>query len=134
MASASGIYEKEEHRKPAIFPDLAAALSAGMTKLVNLDLTSPDGAVSLSLMGEIHETVALLLAEDKREVGEGASDASTQASLTMIRHWVQKNVRALGISAQLSLTKLFSHSTASSGTTLAAPHSFSPLVARGLLC
>ena len=134
MASASGIYEKEDHRKPAIFPNLAAALSAGMTKVVNLDLTSPDGAVVVSLIGDIHETVALLLAEDKREVGEGACDASTQASLSMIRYWVQKDVRALGICAQLSLTNLFSHSAASCGTTVAAPHSFSPLVGRGLLC
>jgi hypothetical protein len=84
MAAASGIYEKEDHRKPAIFPYLAVALSTGMTKIVNLDPTSPDGAISLPLAGEIHETVALLLAEDKREVGKGGSDPSTQASLSMI--------------------------------------------------
>ena len=101
MASASGIYENEDHRKPAIFPHLAAALSTGMTKIVNLDLTSPDGAISLPLMGDIHETVALLLAQDKREIGEGGSDPSIQAGLSMIRFWAQDNVRTLGISAQL---------------------------------
>jgi len=84
MESASGIYEKEDHRKPAIFPHLAAALSTGMTKIINLDLTSPDGAISLPLAGDIHETVALLLAEDEREVGEGGSDPSIQAGLSMI--------------------------------------------------
>ena len=36
-----------------------------MMKIVNLDLTSPDGAILLPLAGDIHETVALLLAEDK---------------------------------------------------------------------
>ena len=102
-----------------------------MTKIVNLDLTSADGAVSVTLIGDIHETVAILQAEDKREFGEGGSDPSTQAGLSMIRNWVQHNVRVLGFSTQLSLTKLFSHSTALSVTTLAAPHSFSPLVARG---
>jgi len=100
MAGASGIYEKEDHRKPAIFPHLAAALSMGMTKIVNLDLTSPDGAISLPLMSDIHETVALLLAEDKREIGEGGSDPSIQAGLSMIRFWAQDNVCALGIFAQ----------------------------------
>ena len=100
MASASGIYEKEDHRKPAIFPHLAAALSTGMTKIVNLDLTSPDGAISLPLAGDIHETVALLLAEDKREVGEGGSDPSIQAGLSMIRFWAQDNVCTLEISTQ----------------------------------
>jgi hypothetical protein len=101
MASASGIYENEDHRKLAVFPHLGAALSAGMTKIVNPDLTSPDGAISLSLMGNIHETVALLLAEDKREIGEGGSDPSIQAGLSMIRFWAQDNVRTLRISSQL---------------------------------
>jgi hypothetical protein len=55
MASASGIYEQEDHRKPGIFPHLAAALSTGTTKVANLDLTSPDGAISLPLTGNIHE-------------------------------------------------------------------------------
>jgi hypothetical protein len=36
-----------------------------MMKIVNLDLTFLDGAISLPLAGDIHETVALLLAEDK---------------------------------------------------------------------
>ena len=100
MASASGIYEKEDHQKLAIFPHLTAALSMGMTKIVNLDLTSPDGAISLPLAGDIHETVALLLVEDKREVGEGGSDPSIQAGLSMIRFWAQDNVCMLGIFAQ----------------------------------
>jgi hypothetical protein len=60
-------------------------LSTGMTKIVNLDLTSPDGAISFPLAGDIYETVAPLLAEDKQEVGEGGSDPSIQAGLSMIR-------------------------------------------------
>ena len=66
-----------------------------MTKIVNLDLTSPDGAISLPLMGDIHETVA----GDKRKIGEGGSDPSIQAGLSMIQFWTQDNVRTLGISA-----------------------------------
>jgi hypothetical protein len=100
MGAASGIYEKEDHRKQAIFPHLAAALSTGMTQIVNPDLTSPDGAVSLPLVGDIYETVSPLLAEDKREVGEGGSDPSIQAGLSMARFWAQENVCTLGISAQ----------------------------------
>ena len=101
MAAASGIYEKEDHRKPAIFPHLAEALSTGMTKkIVNSDLTSPDGAVSLPLVGDIYETVSPLLAEDKREVGEGGSDPSTQVGLSMARFWAQDNVCMLVIIAQ----------------------------------
>jgi hypothetical protein len=91
------IYESEDHRKPAIFPRLAAE-SRGHD---NLDLTSPDGAISLPLMGDIHETVALLLTEDKQEIGERGSDPSIPADLSMIRFWAQDNVRTLGISAQL---------------------------------
>jgi hypothetical protein len=100
IASASGIYEKEDHRKQAIFPHLAVALSTGMTKIVNLDLTFPDGATSLPLAGDIC-TVAPLLAKDKREVGEGGSEPSIQAGLSMIRFWAQDNVCMLGIPAQL---------------------------------
>jgi hypothetical protein len=100
MASASGIYEKEDRIKQAIFPHLAVALSMGMTKIVNPDLTSPDGAISLHLVGDICETVSPLLTEDKREVGEGGSDPSIQADLSMIRFWAQDNVCMLVISAQ----------------------------------
>ena len=134
MGAASGIYEKEDHRKQAIFPHLAAALSTGMTQIVNSDLTSPDGAVSFPLVGDIYETVSSLLAEDKREVGEGGSDPSIQAGLSMARFWAQNNVCVLVISTHPPLTKLFTHSIASSAITPAAPHSSSPAVARGLLC
>jgi hypothetical protein len=34
----------------------------GMTEIFSLDVTSADGAISMTLMGDIHEKVALLLA------------------------------------------------------------------------
>ena len=89
------MYEKEDHQKPAIFPHLATTLSIGIMKIVNQDLTSLDGAILLTLMGDIHEMVALLLAEDKQEIGEGGSDPPIQAGLSMIRFWDQDNVRTL---------------------------------------
>jgi hypothetical protein len=91
MASASGIYEKEELRQSAILPHLSAALSIGMTKVVNLDRTSPDGAIIVTLTS-IPETAPLLLDEQKRDFGDGASDPSIQAGLSMIRCWAQRNV------------------------------------------
>jgi hypothetical protein len=95
MASASGIYEKEELRQSTIIPHLSTALSMGMIKIVNSDLTSPDSTILMTLQGGISETVALLLSEDKREIGEGGSDASIQAGLSMIRFWAQRDVCGL---------------------------------------
>lgn len=132
MASASGIYEKEELRRSAILPHLSAALSIGMTKIVNLDLTSPDGAVIVTLTGDIPETATIMLDEQKREIGEGGSDPSIQVGLSMIRCWVQDNVCVLrGLFARYSCIV---HSTASSETTPAAPPFFSPVLAHGLPC
>ena len=95
MASASGIYEREEIRKSVILPHLSAALSIGMTQVVNIDLTSPDGAVIVTLTGDIPETAATLLDEQKRDVGEGGSDPSVQVAFSMIRFWAQDNVGVL---------------------------------------
>jgi len=92
MASASGIYE-EPIRQSAILPHLSAALSIGMTQVVNLDRTCPDGAV-IATLTDIPETATLLVDEQKRDLGEGA-DPSIQAGLSMIRFWAQENHRII---------------------------------------
>lgn len=110
MGVASAIHEDERNRKKKVVPPLSAALHAGFTQIVNLDFTFLDNCVTETLANGIPETVSLLIVEDKREVGEGGSDPSTQAGLSMIRYWAQKNVRPSGNSTQLSLTKHLFHS------------------------
>ena len=92
MRAASGIYDTEGNRTLATGPLFRDILGMGMSTVLNADRTSPDGLIEISLTGETHESIAPLLKEDKREFGDGGSDPSTQAGLSMARYWAQSEV------------------------------------------
>ncbi|KAJ7023788.1 hypothetical protein C8F04DRAFT_1193099 [Mycena alexandri] len=83
MHMVAGIYKDEVAFSAVVTPLLQGILGRGILRIANSDLTSPDAAV-LSDQLEI-----LALAEYKRELGEGGCDASTQASLSVVRYWTQ---------------------------------------------
>ena len=95
MHLASGIYDLEETRKRTLKPCLRRILNQGLTTVVNADKTSPDGVIEVHLKGDVHETISVLLIEDKNEFGDGHCDPSTQAGLSMSRYWVQAEVSPL---------------------------------------
>jgi hypothetical protein len=94
MRNASAIYHKEEDRREGVLVHLEDALQFPFTRVINHDATSPDNIILIPLRGNIKETAAVLLNEDKRDFGDGGSDPSTQASLSMVRFWAQQNVCA----------------------------------------
>ncbi|KAF7336569.1 hypothetical protein MSAN_02289100 [Mycena sanguinolenta] len=98
MHKASGIYQDEDARKSKIRPALKKALSLDITNLVNDDRTSPDGGIMWTISkpeAALDHTVALAIKEEKRELGEGGCDPSTQASFSVQRYWVQHANNAL---------------------------------------
>ncbi|KAJ7257355.1 hypothetical protein C8J57DRAFT_1436958 [Mycena rebaudengoi] len=94
MCKASAIYDDENTRRSKIRPALKNAISYGITQLISEDRTTPDGVVMWTMSGtdgSLNEAVALLIEEEKRELGEGGCDASIQASFSMLRYWAQSN-------------------------------------------
>jgi hypothetical protein len=67
-------------------------LGMGVSRMANADRTSPGGWIEISLTGDTHESIAALLKEDKKDVGDGGYDSSTQAGLSMARYWAQLDV------------------------------------------
>jgi hypothetical protein len=107
MCKASAIYEDENTRKIRIRPALKNAISYGITQMISDDRTTPDGVIVWTMSGtdgSLNEVVALLIEEEKRELGEGGCDASTQASFSMLKYWVQSNVRQFLLPWVISLT------------------------------
>jgi hypothetical protein len=92
MRAASAIYESEKIRKRALEPHLSRLLATALSTVTNADKTSPDGMVLITLAGKICEAVVTLLKEDKNEVGDGGCDPSTQAGLSVVRFWAQREV------------------------------------------
>jgi hypothetical protein len=89
MRMASAIYSNEESRGAALTPLLRSILGFNIQKILNDDRTNADGAVELFAdLGSF----LLYLQEHKNEIGDGASDPSTQAGLSGGRYWVQPKV------------------------------------------
>ncbi|KAJ6494397.1 hypothetical protein C8R45DRAFT_824657 [Mycena sanguinolenta] len=94
MCKASAIYDNENTRRNKILPVLKNAISYGITQLISDDRTTPDGGVIWTMSGKDappNEAVALLIEEEKRELGEDGCDASIRASFSMLRYWAQSN-------------------------------------------
>ncbi|KAJ7501661.1 hypothetical protein B0H11DRAFT_1713512, partial [Mycena galericulata] len=93
MHAVTGIYKDEHAFSGAITPMLEDILGRVLLRITNSDLTTPDAA----LLSTLHRVLAL--GEYKRELGEGGCDASTQASLSVVRYWTQpENKRAAALS------------------------------------
>lgn len=89
MRNTSAIYHEEEDRR-GVLVHLEDALQFPLTHVINHDAN----IILIPLHDNIKETAAVLLNEDKRDFGDGGSDPSTQASLSMVRFWAQQNVCA----------------------------------------
>ncbi|KAF7346107.1 Proteinkinasesubdomain-containingproteinPKL ccin9 [Mycena sanguinolenta] len=83
MSKVSGIYENEAAFKSVILPPLEKVLGRKLVTLSNSDRTTPD----LAFLSRLQRILGL--AELKRDIGEGGCDASTQASLSVLRYWAQ---------------------------------------------
>jgi hypothetical protein len=86
MIAATAIYPNENARRDALTPLLRGILDVDIVTMLNEDKTSPDGVVEL---GTTPARSLLLVKEDKNEFGDGGSDPSTQAGLSVGRCWAQ---------------------------------------------
>jgi hypothetical protein len=89
MKGASAIYKSEQERRKALSPLLCAILDVNVQSILNDDKTNPDGIVE---MAQGTSLFMIYLEEDKNEVGDGGSDPSTQAGLSVGRCWAQPRV------------------------------------------
>jgi hypothetical protein len=132
MRAASGIYDSEEARRRAIEDPLSQIIQISIARMVNSDNTSPDGVIEthVSVQGT-PELAALVLKEDKRELGDGGSDPSTQCGLSMARYWAQYEVHNMLSFSCLQPDACFHFSTRRCAITLAARRFFSQMLAHG---
>jgi hypothetical protein len=89
---ASEIYANEKSYASEVRDKLSSILGVSLSKEENPDGTSADGLYVVVLE---YKRIPILILEFKREYGEGGSDASTQAGLSMKRSWIQKDVSLL---------------------------------------
>lgn len=89
MKAASAIYESEVTRRKVLTPLLCTILDVNIQMILNEDKTNPDGIVEAAKNMLLFLT---FLKEDKNEFGEGGSDPSTQAGLSVGRCWAQSRV------------------------------------------
>ena len=89
MRAATAIYESEGERRQVLTPLLCAILGFNIQTIQNADKTTPDGMVEV-MTDMLH--FIILFQGEKNEFGEGGSDPSTQAGLSVARSWVQSKV------------------------------------------
>lgn len=104
MHFLSGISWTEAHRNPDLRAHLEDILQLNIHTEQNTDLTCADGVYSCVVNGI---RITLLIMEFKREFGDGSSDPSTQAGLTMRRTWLDERVSL--ISSFLVLSHFYSY-------------------------
>ena len=85
MKAATAIYESEGKRRQVLSPLLCAILGFNIQTIQNADKTTPDGMVEV-MTNMLH--FIILVQEEKNEFGDGNSDPSTQAGLSVARSWV----------------------------------------------
>jgi hypothetical protein len=100
IIKSSAIYTYESDRRDAFLPHLNKAIGQVFLTLSNSDKTQPDGVVILNVTSLdkfspelLADAILLAIREDKNEIGKGHSDPSVQAIMSMIRFWVQPQVR-----------------------------------------
>jgi hypothetical protein len=94
MQQTSGNYVDELRRRVVLSPILSGVLGVSIQVVENADLTKADGVVEgFTQQNGQHSVFLCMLKEDKKELGDGGSDPSTQAGLSAARAWVQPRVR-----------------------------------------
>ena len=91
MKATSGIYTSETKRRIALYPLLCNILDVNIQTIQNDDKTTADGTAKSGTKAE-EMSFAWYFEEDKNELGDGGSDPSTQAGLSAVRSWTQKEV------------------------------------------
>jgi hypothetical protein len=86
MIAASAIYPSEETRGHELLPLLRVILGVNVHTILNEDRTNPDGLVEVAT-NRLHFLIFL-----QDEFGDGGSDPSTQAGLSVGRCWAQPKV------------------------------------------
>ena len=89
MCLLSEIGRSESKNNEEIRKRLRRILKGEVHEGPNSDGTNPDGVIVLQI-GDVRVTI--LLMEFKRELGEGGSDPSHQAGLSMKRSWLENSV------------------------------------------
>ena len=89
MKAASAIYHDERHRTAKLTPLLSKILDVDIQTIKNDDRTHADGIVEWVIEDG---RILLFLKEDKNELGDGGCDPTTQAGLSVARHWAQSKV------------------------------------------
>jgi hypothetical protein len=67
MRAATGIYDGEDDRKKSIGPPLREILGRGISKVSNSDRTMPDGMIEVLRSGQVAESAAFPVEEEKRD-------------------------------------------------------------------
>jgi hypothetical protein len=91
MKATSGIFASETVRRIELSPLLCDVLGVNIQTIQNDDKTTADGTAKLGTKAE-DMSFSCLFEEDKNEIGDGGSDPSTQAGLSAVRSWAQKEV------------------------------------------
>jgi hypothetical protein len=89
MTAASAIYPSELTRQNELLPLLRVIFDVNIQTVLNEDRTKPDGLVEVAT-NKLH--FLIFIQEDKNEFGDGGSDPSTQAGLSVGRCWAQPKV------------------------------------------
>ena len=91
MKATSGIFASETVRRIELSPLLCDILGVNIQTIQNDDKTTADGTAKSGTKAE-DMSFSYLFQEDKNEIGDGGSDPSTQAGLSAVRSWAQKEV------------------------------------------
>ena len=89
MRATSGIFASETARRMELSPLLCDILGVNIQTIQNK--TTADGTAKLGTKVD-DMSFSYLFEEDKNEIGDGGSDPSTQAGLSAVRSWAQKEV------------------------------------------
>ncbi|KAJ6610940.1 hypothetical protein B0H10DRAFT_1919177 [Mycena sp. CBHHK59/15] len=86
MRSSSAIQVSEQPRTQNTRTSLAKILKQSFLQVVNLDRTSADH-IALCADTAVHETAAVVVVEEKSELGAGGSEPSVQGSFSYMKFW-----------------------------------------------
>ncbi|KAJ7857800.1 hypothetical protein B0H14DRAFT_2750393 [Mycena olivaceomarginata] len=86
MRSSSAIQVSEQPRTQNTRTSLAKILKQSFLQVVNLDRTSADH-IALCTDSAVHETAAVVIVEEKSELGAGGSEPSVQGSFSYLQFW-----------------------------------------------
>ncbi|KAJ7596060.1 hypothetical protein C8J56DRAFT_1043162 [Mycena floridula] len=94
MRFCSGIQIMENPRTEPTRSVLSRILESPLLKSVNVDMSAADHVV-LSLKTKVNQMAALVIVEEKGELGSGGSEPSVQGTFSWLKFWVAELVQKL---------------------------------------